>query len=160
MTLPGTAQACAAGGAVGGYPPFWATSTTNDLFGLQAGAEGTFLTIGRLAVGGIAKAGVYDNRARQSAAVSMEKQVYHATARGDRLAFVGQGGIQATYTVTRKLSAKIGYELLWLDRVALAPGQIAETFSGTNPTSETATGVDTGSSVLLQGFTAGFVYSF
>jgi hypothetical protein len=160
MTLPGTAQACAAGEAVDGYPPFWTTTTTNDLFGLQAGAAGTFLTIGRLALGGVVKAGVYDNRARQSAAVSMEKQVYHASARGDRLAFVGQGGVQATYTVTRTLSVKVGYELLWLDRVALAPGQISETFSGTNPTSETATGVDTGSSVLLQGFTAGFVYSF
>lgn len=160
MTLPGTAQACAAGAAVNGYPSFWTTSTTNDLFGIQAGAEGTFLTVGRLALGGVAKAGVYDNRVRQSAAVSMAKQVYHASARGDRIAFVGQGVVHATYTVTRNLSGKFGYELLWLDRVALAPGQISETVSGANPTSETATGVNTGSSVLLHGFTAGFVYSF
>jgi hypothetical protein len=160
MTLPGTAQACAAGGAVDGYPPFWTTTTTNDLFGLQAGAEGTLLTIGRLALGGVAKAGIYDNHARQSAAVSMKKQVYHASAGGNRMAFVGQGGIHATYTVTRKLSGKLGYELLWLDRVALAPGQISKTVSGANPTSETVTGVDSGSSVLLHGLTAGFVYSF
>lgn len=73
---------------------------------------------------------------------------------------VGQGGIHATYTVTRNLSAKIGYELLWLDRVALAPGQISGTISGANPTSETATGVNTGSSVLLHGLTAGFINSF
>jgi hypothetical protein len=160
MTLPGTAQACSAGEAVDGYPPFWATTTTNDLFGFQAGAEGTFFTIRRLALGGVAKAGVYDNHVRQNAAVSMKKQVYHASARGDRLAFVGQGGLHATYTVTRNLSAKVGYELLWLDRVALAPGQISETVSDPNPTSETDTGVDSGSSVLVQGFTAGFVYSF
>lgn len=160
MTLPGTAQACAAGPAVAGYPPFWTTTTTNDLLGLQAGVEGTLVTFGRFSLGGIAKAGAYGNRARQSAAVSMKKEVYVAGAQRNRLAFVAQGGIQARYAFSKNLSGRLGYEVLWIDRVALAPGQLDQTFSGSNPTSETATGVDTGSSVLLQGFTAGFAYVF
>ena len=159
-TLPGTARPCAAGGVVGGYPAFWTTGTTNDLLGLQAGVEGTFLTIGPLSVRGVAKAGVYDNRAQQDAAVSMQKQMYYANAKTDRLAFAGQGGVQARYTISRNLSATLGYELLWLDRVALAPGQIDLTASVSSPGSVTATGVDTGASILLQGFTAGFQYTF
>ncbi len=160
MTLPRTAQACAASGAVDGYPPFWTTSTTNDLFGLQAGAEGTFLSIGRLSLGGVAKLGAYDNRARQDTAVSMKKQMYHASAQLNRLAFAGQGEIRAKYTVNRNMSVKVGYEMLWLDRVALAPGQIDLTTSVSSPGSVTATGVNNGSSVLLQGFTIGLEYAF
>lgn len=160
MTLPGTAQACAAGGAIDGYPPFWSTSTTNDLFGLQAGADGVFLSSGGFSLGGVAKAGIYDNRARQSAAVSIEKQMYYASTQRHRLAFVGQAALQARYALSRNLAAKAGYELLWLDRVALAPGQISQTYAGANPTSETATGVNAGSSLLMQGFTLGFELVF
>lgn len=160
MHLPGTARPCASGDAVDGYPPFWTTTTTNDLFGLQAGAEGTFATFGSLSLGGVVKAGIYGNRARQEAAVSMKKQMFDASAQHTRPAFVGQGAIQATYHFTKDLSATFGYEVLWLDRVALAPGQISRTVSVPNPASVTATGVDTGSSLLLQGFTAGIAYAF
>ena len=68
--------------------------------------------------------------------------------------------IQIKYLITNALSIKVGYELLWLDKVALAPGQISQTFSGQNPTSVTATGVNTGSNILFQGGTVGLDYSF
>lgn len=158
--LPGTARPCAAGDVVSGYPAFWTTGTANDLFGLQAGIEGTFVAIGPLSLRGVAKVGVYDNRAKQDAAVSMQKQMYYASARLNRLAFAGQAGFQAKYTLGRNLSATLGYELLWLDRVAMAPDQIHLTASVSSPGSVTATGVDTGASVLLQGFTAGLAYAF
>jgi hypothetical protein len=58
------------------------------------------------------------------------------------------------------LSIKVGYELLWLDKVALAPGQISQTYTGQNLTGVTATGVNTGSNVLFQGGTVGLEYSF
>ena len=70
------------------------------------------------------------------------------------------GAVRASYALSRKLTGRLGYELLWLDRVALAPGQISATVAGAKPTSVTATRVDTGASVLLQGLVAGFVYSF
>ena len=53
---------------------------------------------------------------------------------------------------------KAGYEALWLDGVALAPGQIQETL--TTPTSVTALGVTCRSRALFQGGTVGLEYLF
>lgn len=150
----------AAGAAVSGYPPFWVTSTTNNLFGLQAGAEGIVLESGPWSLGGAFKAGIYANRATQSAWVSMQKQVYYASATRSGSAFAGEGRIEVRYLIGTGVAVKLGYEFLWLDRIALAPGQISQTYSGLNPTSETATGVNTGSNVLFQGATLGMEYAF
>ena len=45
-----------AGGTAGDYPPFWTTSTTNNLYGLQIGAEGTLIEFDRLSLIGLLKA--------------------------------------------------------------------------------------------------------
>ena len=73
---------------------------------------------------------------------------------------MGEGGIQIKYSITDDLLIKVGYNLLWLGNVALAPGQIPQTRAGQNPTSLTATGVTAGSSVLFQGVTLGLQYAF
>jgi hypothetical protein len=159
-TLTDINNACNAGPAVAGYPPFWTTSTSNDLFGLQAGAEGTLFESGRFSVSGVLKAGVYNNRATQTGWVSMEKIMYSSSATTNRAAWVGDAMIQLNYLITNRVSIKVGYELLWLDKVALAPGQISRTYTGQNLASVTATGVNTGSNVLFQGGTVGLEYSF
>ena len=159
-TLTAINNACGAGPPAGGYPPFWTTNTSNKLLGLQAGAEGTLLESGKFFVGGMLKAGVYNNRATQTDWVSMSKVVYSSSATTNRAAWVGDAMIQLKYLITNGLSIKVGYELLWLNKVALAPGQISQTYSGQNPTSVTATGVNTGSSVLFQGGTVGLEYAF
>lgn len=46
------------------------------------------------------------------------------------------------------------------DEYALAPGQITQTYAGASPTCETATGINAGSSLLLQGFTLAFELVF
>jgi hypothetical protein len=150
----------AAGVPVAGYPPFWTTSTTNDLFGLQAGVDGILFESGRLMLNGAIKVGIYDNRATQSAQVSIEKQMYYASATRHGGAFAGEGRVELRYLVAAGLSVKLGYEAIWLDRVALAPGQISRTYSGANPTSETAAGVNASSNVLYHGATLGLAYSF
>lgn len=159
-TLTAINNACGAGSSVGGYPAFWTTSTSNRLFGLQAGAEGTLFERGRFSVVGVLKAGAYNNRATQTDWVSMSKVMYSSSATKNRAAWEGDAMIQLKYLITNALSIKVGYELLWLDKVALAPGQISQTYSGQNPTSVTATGVNTGSNVLFQGGTVGLEYSF
>jgi hypothetical protein len=135
------------------------SSTTNKLFGIQIGAEGDVLTIGKLSLGGSLKAGIYNNSATQSSAVSMAKKFYDASANSNRAAYAAEGTVQVKYQVSAGLAIKLGYKLLWLDRVALAPAQIPETYaaSGTNIT---ATGINTGSHVLFQGGTLGLEYSF
>ncbi len=160
ITLSQTTQACASGAVVGGYPPFWSTSTRNNLLGLQIGAQGTILEIGRLSFGGSLKAGIFNNQATQSNDVSITKIMYSASATSNQIAYSGEGVIQMKYLLASDLSIKMGYQLLWLDRIALAPGQIPHVYSGTSPTSVTARGVNTSSNILFQGGTVGLEYSF
>jgi hypothetical protein len=142
------------------FSTFWVTSTTNNLFGLQLGAEGDVLSIGQLSLGGMLKAGVYNNRATQSDWVSMAKQFYYGSATRNRASYVGEGAVQLKYHLTRDFAIKLGYELLWLNQIALAPGQISQTYSASAPTSLSATGVNTSSNVLFQGGTLGVEYVF
>ena len=145
------------GGTAGNYPPFWSTATTNNLFGIQFGAEGRLLEIGRLAFDGAIKAGLFDNIASQVTGVSLEKIVYPASSTANRLAFAAEAGVQLRYQLQERLVLKVGYEALWLAGVALAPAQIDETHT---TATVSARGVDTGSNVLFQGFSFGVEYSF
>ncbi|MGC2460226.1 MAG: BBP7 family outer membrane beta-barrel protein, partial [Steroidobacteraceae bacterium] len=141
----------------GNYPPFWNTSTTNNLYGVQIGADVKVLEFGRFSLGGVIKIGLFDNYAEQSTGVSLKKQVQPSQATTNHAAFVSEAGLQVKYQLQKGLALKAGYEVLWLDGVALAPGQIQETLTLTNVR---ALGVNCGSSVLFQGVTAGLEYSF
>ena len=144
--------------APGIYPPFWTTSVTNDLYGVQIGLAGKLLELGRLSLDGTIKVGLFDDAAEQSTIVSMKKQLFPSRAATSHAAFAGEAGLQVKYQLTKGLAVKAGYEALWLSGVALAPGQIQETL--TTPTSVTALGVNCRSSALFQGGTIGLEYSF
>ncbi|QWD63847.1 hypothetical protein [Polynucleobacter sp. MWH-UH2A] len=159
-TLSQTNQACASGDAISGYPPFWTTNTSNNLFGLQLGAQGRLFEIGRLSFGGSLKVGAFNNQATQNDAVSITKVMYLTSATVNRMAYAGEGVIQLKYLITDDLSIKMGYQMLWLNQVALAPGQIPYVYSGSSPTSVNARGVNTSSSILFQGGTVGLEYLF
>ncbi len=146
------------GGPAGNYPPFWNTSTTNNLYGAQIGVDVKLLDIGRFSLNGLIKAGIFDNNAEQTTGVSMQKVVYASQAMTNRAAFVSEADLQLKYRVNQELALKVGYKALWLDGVALAPGQIQEIF--TTRSSVRALGVNCGSSLLFQGFSAGLEYSF
>ena len=141
----------------GNYPPFWTTSTTNNLFGVQIGADVKVLEFGRFSLDGLIKIGLFDNYAEQSTGVSLKKQVFPSQATTNHAAFVSEAGLQVKYQLLKGLALKAGYEVLWLDGVALAPGQIQETLTLANVR---ALGVNCGSTVLFQGATAGLEYSF
>ena len=160
ITLSQTTQACASGVGISGYPPFWSTNTRNNLLGLQLGAQGVFFEIGRLSIGGSLKAGVFNNQATQSNNVSITKIIYSSSVTSNQVAYSGEGIFQLKYLIADGLAIKMGYQLLWLDRVALAPGQIPYVLSGSDPTSVTARGVNTGSNILFQGGTVGMEYLF
>jgi hypothetical protein len=127
----------------------------------QIGVDAKLLEFGRFSIDGLIKVGVFDNNAKQSALVSMAKTLFPTQATTNHVAFVGEAALQAKYQLAKGLALKVGYEALWLDGVALAPGQIRETYTSAPPTaSARARGVNTGSSVLFQGVTAGLEYSF
>lgn len=146
------------GGPAGNYPPFWTTGTTNNLYGAQIGVEGKILELGLFSLDGTLKAGVFDNNATQLTGISLQKVVYPLSATTNRVAFAGEASVQLKYRLTQELALKAGYQALWLDRVALAPGQIQETY--TTQSGVRALGVNCGSSVLFQGATFGLEYSF
>jgi hypothetical protein len=145
-------------GPIGMLPPFWTAGTTNNLYGVQIGAAGTLLEFDRLSVDGRVTIGLFENHAEQSAGVSIQKIVYPATAMANGAAFVSEAGLQLKYRVMQGLSLKAGYEVLWLVGVALAPGQIGETYAA--PSNVRALGVNHGSNVIFQGATFGLEYSF
>ena len=122
-------------------PPFWNTMTTNNLYGFQIGTDGKIFERGRFSIGGLAKAGIFDNNADESTGVSTEKQVRPSSASTNHAAFVGETGLQCRYQVTERLTLKAGYQAIWLEGVALAPGQIQETYL-TSPTTVQAVGVN------------------
>lgn len=107
-----------------------ATTTTNQLNGVQATLDATFLESEYFSIGGFAKAGVFHNRARGSVT-----ETYQALDNGvsrytrsfsdgtDRVAFAGNLGLNATVFLRENMRLFGGYELMYLSGVALAPDQ-------------------------------------
>jgi hypothetical protein len=144
-------------------PPFWNTATTNNLYGFQIGAEGKLLERGRFSIIVPVKAGVYDNNAQQATTVSVIfKQLAAGSASTNHAAFVGQTGLQCKYQLTNDLLLRAGYEAIWLEGVALAPGQVQETYTTTNNLNNSvqALGVNCNSGAFYHGTTVGLEYSF
>ena len=140
-------------------PPFWNATTTNNLYGCQCGADGIILERGRFSMDGWVKAGIYDNNADETTGVSIFKVVRPSSASTNHAAFVGETGLQCKFQITKRLLLKAGYQAMWLEGVALAPGQIQETFL-TKPKTENALGVNCHSGAFFHGGTAGLEYSF
>lgn len=145
--------------ATGGFPPFWNTSTTNNLYGVQIGVDGKILEHGRFSITGLIKAGGYYNHAEASTGVSIFKVVRPSHASTNHTSFAGEAGLQGKYQIIKNGSLKVGYTVLWLQGVALAPGQIQETYTST-PANVSALGVNCDSGVLFHGAAAGLEYSF
>jgi hypothetical protein len=142
-------------------PPFWNGTTSNNLFGIQIGADGKIFERGRFSIGGLVKAGIFDNNASQTTAVSVIfKQVRTASASTNHASFVGETGLQCKYQVTKGLVLKAGYEVIWLQGVALAPGQVQETEIDTHIIAAQALGINCNSGMIYHGATAGLEYSF
>ena len=152
---------------VGSEPPFWNTTTTNNLYGFQIGADGKIVERGRFSMDALLKAGIFDDYAEETTQVSViHKTVYQASASTNHAAFVGKTALQCKYQVAKGLSLIAGYEVIWLEGVALAPGQIQETYTITRYPithpygSVQALGVNCNSGAFYQGATVGLEYSF
>ena len=139
-------------------PPFWTTIATNNLYGVQIGAKAALWEAGPWSLGGTIKAGLFNNRAEHVSLVSMEKQIFPAQTATNAAAFVGEGSLVAKYQLSDAIALKLGYEALWLNGIALAPGQIQEV--STTRSTVSAQGVNCRSSTLFQGLTFGVDYTF
>ena len=146
--------------------PFWDTHVRNNLYGFQIGADGKLFERGRFSIDGVVKAGMFINNAVETTAVSIDRIMFGESASTNQVACLGELDLQCKYQVTQRLLFKLGYEAMWLQGVALAPGQISDTYCYCpNPpnlqqTYVQALGVNCGSGVFYHGATAGLQYSF
>lgn len=96
----------------------------NGLWGLQVGAAGTLLERGNWTINGWAKGGIYYNDIQTTVAAALPAPVI-IEPDANPLAFVGDVQLTATYWFNPRVGIRAGYQLLWFDRVATAPGQLA-----------------------------------
>jgi len=117
--------------STGPTPPLtssYAVQSSNNLFGGQIGTRGR-RSWDRWAVEGWAKAGVFGNVESQSQGALVDPSgvgTVVRTARGSRAtetAFVGDINASLIYRLTSVWGIRAGYNLIWIDGVALAPDQ-------------------------------------
>jgi len=100
--------------------------TTNNLFGGQVGMDAFLWSRGRARLDGWAKGGLYGNSAQSNYAFGFpaipNANIDASTSRG-QLAFAGDLGVAASYSLTDHIALRAGYQLLWIDGVALASDQ-------------------------------------
>jgi len=111
--------------------------TDNNLYGFQLGARvrrchGCFAWLATV------KAGIYGNDAEQSQSVTdfpppFQLRTPRSSSGGDT-AFVGEINLGLSYQVTKVWSVIGGYNVLWLDGLALAPDQLDFTFASDSGT--------------------------
>jgi hypothetical protein len=140
--------------------PFWDNTTKNNLYGLQIGADVRLFERPRFSLDGMVKAGLFDDKVDETTMVSIARIPVWESASTNHIAFVGEIGLKCKYQVTRRISLLASYEAIWLQSVALAPGQIPETYCHDHPISVEALGVNCGSGVFYHGATAGLEYAF
>jgi hypothetical protein len=99
--------------------------THNHLYGAQIGAEAFLGSRGRFGVDGWAKAGIYGNNARFDYELQnlLVPSPLSLSAQRGAASFVGDLGFSATYRLTPNVVLRGGYQLLWVNGVALASDQ-------------------------------------
>ena len=147
---------------VGGtaVPPLFVRSF-NDLYGFQLGSDITVWDRGgpfRLLATG--KAGIYGNWACNRADDAGQRPGYVDSASTGHAAFLGEIGVAATYQITPRLTARAGYQVTWLDGVALASQQEPRLDPAHDPTDFGKPSVATGGMAFYHGVMGGFDFRF
>lgn len=110
----------------GAFPPetIWQTHANNHLIGFQAGADVTLLRrTERFRANVAMKIGVYNNHASQMSRTDVGGYA-SVVSEDDLAAYVGEIDFTAAFKISTHLALRGGYQLMWIDNVALAPQQI------------------------------------
>ena len=126
---------------------------SNRMFGGQLGLNMAFCSVGNpLQFNGFVKGGVYANNADNQFTSNI---VGGTRSQETEAAFVGELGFSASCQITERLALKGGYQVLWLDNVALASDAAANTVQAPGGTSSPPS---TDGRVWYNGATVGFDY--
>jgi len=127
-----------------------AVNVDNHLYGGQIGMNFAFINTCRWSLEGVIKAGVYGNYSDLELSrpdhLPFGQQTSHTAVQGE----IGLTGI---FQVTEHLSARLGYQAMWLDGIAIAGDQV-ENADPQNPKPYM------GGTLFYHGATAGFEYAF
>jgi hypothetical protein len=125
-----------------------ATNADNHMYGFQIGADSLLLKRGRLEIETLVKAGIFGNSIDQVTYATNRGigVTADASARTTHTTFAGDLQLTGEYQLTQCMAVRAGYQLLWLEGVALAPDQ----FRSTDLAAETAS-VDTTGSPFYHG---------
>ena len=131
----------------------------NHLYGFQVGAEAKLIQRSIVSLEANAKIGIYYNRADVDAYYTRLgfPGIPDLTAvdRDDHVSFIGEMGVVGAVQLTQRLSARVGYQLLWIDGIAIASDQ------PTTLGNFTATpAINMGGTAFYHGATANLEYSF
>ena len=96
----------------------------NSLIGFQMGFDGHVFSVGRFSVDGFVKAGVFNNTVQNSVAITQTGASYKSAGRDVNTSFVGDAEISGVYKITKHLSARAGYQWMWLGGVGLVTDQV------------------------------------
>ncbi len=141
------------------YTNSYLTRTSNDLYGLQIGADSILYGPGRpFRIEGIGKAGIFYNDASQASRFSttdpsVDPDVLAVSTSTGRAAFVGELGVTGVYDLTDRISIRAGYTIFWLGGLAMAPAQF--NVNKLCPENPIMGATDTGGSVVVQGISLG-----
>ena len=128
----------------------------NHLYGGQIGAEGEIFAIGSLQINALCKAGAFGNYASQNIhAINSGSLSESLDATNERISFLGEVGLVATYAITERLAFRASYEAMWITGVGLAPEQIDTSNFTTN-----AAKVNLDGGVFYHGGGLGLEYRF
>ncbi len=131
--------------------------TRNSLFGFQIGSEALLFSLNRFKLESALKAGIYGNAASGvETTIAQTNQFsfwYSRDALRGAVAFVGDINVSAAWQLTRNMSIRGGYQLLWLAGVATATDQLRQFDESTFAT-------NTAGSVFFHGAMVGLEYGW
>lgn len=147
----------------GSAPTSIQTEASNDLFGAQLGARARLWNASRFSLNTDFKGGIYGNGAHQRSSVAttygfLGDVTANANDFNDTVAFVGEWTLQGNYKLTDRWSVDLGYQLLWIDGVAVGTEQLAASNYNVPLVGGPGNGIDSHDHVFYQGIMLGVDY--
>jgi hypothetical protein len=138
---------------LGANPTIYRESVDNRMHGFQIGAEADLWNNGsNFRLESWTKAGIYYDFVRHGSQIELppgNPLFSPVNQRDNNTAFLGEIGLVGVYQLTDSIALRGGYQLMWLDGVALASDQVpASNFAN-------GTGNDVHGDVFFHGFLAG-----
>jgi hypothetical protein len=121
---------------------YYNTSVYNNLFGGQIGGR-IKQACGRWSYDLTGKAGIYDNVIRSSQLISDfdgSSINRNTSPSGNQVSFLGELGLNGSYKFSECLSLRGGYQVYWVEGLALAPRQLDFTDTANSGTTLNKTG--------------------